>query len=198
MLYNGLSIGLLAGSFNPAHSGHMHVAQCGLTRLGLDQIWWIVSPQNPLKPAQPAYEKRVETVRRLSLPYAMRVSHIERDFKTHYTIDTLKQARKRWPQTRFVFLMGADNFLQLPKWRNWQEIVNTVPIAIISRPGKNMRDNIRPRLGRGARQFSTARLAEEDATLLAFKSAPAWTYLSPPLNPLSSTAIRAKNKSRYS
>jgi len=192
--HNGLSIGLLAGSFNPAHAGHMHVAQCGISRLGLDQIWWIVSPQNPLKPTQPAYEQRVKTVEQLNLPFSMRISHIERDFQTHYTIDMLKRARQKWPQNRFVFLMGADNFLQLPKWQDWQGILKTVPIAIISRPGKNARDNIGPRLGRVARQFSHARLAEADAKLLAFSNAPAWTYLTPPLNPLSSTAIRAQNK----
>ena len=138
--YNGLSIGLLAGSFNPAHSGHLHVAQCGISRLGLDQIWWIVSPQNPLKSAQPAYEERVKTVERLNLPFSMRISHLERDFKTNYTIDMLKHAHQKWPQNRFVFLMGADNFQQLPKWQDWKGILKTVPIAIISRPAKNARD----------------------------------------------------------
>jgi len=189
MTYGGLSIGLFGGSFNPAHAGHMHVAETGLRALGLNQIWWMVSPQNPLKPRQPSYESRVATVEQLGLPYQMRISHMEMDFGTQYTVDTLTCARAHWPRTQFVFLMGADNFLQLPKWRNWKTIMDSVPIAIIARPSKNNRA-IRSRLGKAAQIYRHARIDENQSDTLKYYDAPAWTYLTPPMNRLSSTAIR--------
>lgn len=188
----GLSIGLFGGSFNPAHAGHMHVAKCGLTRLRLDRIWWMVSPQNPLKDKQPSYASRVATVDALGLPFQMRVSHMERDFGTQYTIDTLRRARQRWPQTNFVFLMGADNFAQLPLWKDWQDIMQTLPIAVIARPGQSGQLSVKPRLGRAARSYAAYRIPERAADTLSRHAAPAWTYLTPPLNPLSSTLLRKR------
>jgi nicotinate-nucleotide adenylyltransferase len=190
MAYDNQSIGLFGGSFNPAHAGHMHVAMTGLKALGLDRIWWMVSPQNPLKPAQPSYDSRVDTVLRLGLPPRMEISHAERDFGTRYTVDLLTRAQKTWPKTRFVFLMGADNFLQLPRWRSWRKIVETVPIAVIARPGKG-HSAIRARIGTAAQMYRGARLPEPRAHTLQFANTPAWTYLTPPLNHLSSTQIRA-------
>ncbi len=192
MQKTGLAIGLFGGSFNPAHAGHMHVAECGLVNLRLDHIWWMVSPQNPLKPTQPSYNSRVKTVDALGLPYRMKISHMERDFGTQYTIDTLKRARKRWPNIRFVFLMGADNFGQLPLWRDWHGIMETLPVAVIGRPAKSGAVNIKPRLGRVAKAYSTSRVPETAAKTLKNKTAPAWAYLTPPLNGLSSTAIRQR------
>lgn len=191
MSYDGLAIGLFGGSFNPAHAGHMHVAQTGLQTFQLDQIWWMVSPQNPLKPKQPSYESRVKTVEALGLPPKMRLSHMETRFGTQYTIDTLKMAQNRWPSTRFVFLMGADNLLQMPKWRDWTGIMNRVPIGVISRTGK---DNtaLRARLGKAAQVYAQARLPEHQAGILKYYQAPAWCYVTPPMNRLSSSAIRAK------
>jgi len=191
MQNEGLSIGLFGGSFNPAHAGHMHVAKCGLNRLRLDRIWWMVSPQNPLKDKQPSYDSRVATVDALGLPFQMRISHMERDFGTQYTIDTLKQARRRWPQTNFVFLMGADNFAQLPLWKDWQGIMKTLPVAVIARPSKSGSLSIKPRLGRAARTYAQSRIPENAADTLKYQTAPAWTYLTPPLNSLSSTRLRA-------
>lgn len=195
MDYAHMSIGLFGGSFNPAHAGHLHVATMGLNTLGLDQVWWMVSPQNPLKPKQPSYASRVKTVEALNLPSRMCLSHMEQDFGTQYTIDTILAACRRWPHTRFVFLMGADNFLQLPKWKSWRTIIETVPIAIISRPGA---DNtaLRARLGQAARTYSKARVPEWQAHILKECEAPAWSYLTPPLNPLSSSSIRAKAAKR--
>jgi len=194
MNYEGLSIGLFGGSFNPAHDGHMHVAKTALRALDLDQIWWMVSPQNPLKPEQPSYESRVETVLALGLPYSMRLSHMEIEFGTQYTVDTVRQARLTWPKTNFVFLMGADNFLQLPRWKNWRNIVETVPIAIIARPGKNY-SAIRARTGKAAQVYREFRLPEARADILKYCEAPAWCYLTPPMNSQSSSAIRAARKS---
>ncbi len=190
MSFDGLSIGLFGGSFNPAHQGHMHVAKTGLTRLALDQVWWMVSPQNPLKPLQPSYESRAETVRALNLPPRMHISSLEHEFGTQYTCDTLRQAKTVFPNTQFIFLMGADNFLQLPKWKNWRDIMEMVPIAIIARPGHGHAP-IRSRLGQAARMYSASRIPEQRAHTLKNMQAPAWTYLTPPLNSLSSTAIRA-------
>lgn len=196
MSYAGLSIGLFGGSFNPAHAGHMHVALCGLNRLRLDRVWWMVSPQNPLKPTQPSYDARVATVEALHLPRRMEISHMEQNFGTQYTIDTLRAAQRRWPQTRFVFLMGADNFGQLPQWKDWQQIMERVPVAVIGRPGKSAGGSIRARLGRAARSYFTSRIPEEQADKLQFHAAPAWSYLTPPLNSLSSTAIRQTTQQR--
>ena len=186
MLYDGLSIGLFGGSFNPAHEGHLHVAECGLRELALDRIWWMVSPQNPLKPKQPSYESRVKTVKNLNLTSRMDISHIERNFETNYTIDMIRKAQIRFPKTRFVFLMGADNFAQLPEWKNWQEIAARVPIAVIARPG----DGLKPRLSKTARVLTDYRLPEEQSHILQYLQPPLWTFLTTPLNSLSSSAIR--------
>ena len=186
MLYDGLSIGLFGGSFNPAHDGHLHVAECGLRELALDRVWWMVSPQNPLKPKQPSYESRVKTVETLNLNPRMEISHIERDFGTNYTIDMIYKAQIRFPRTRFVFLMGADNFAQFPKWKSWQDIAARVPIAVIARPG----DGVKPRLSKTARMLADYRLPEEQSHILQYLAPPLWTFLTPPLNSLSSSAIR--------
>jgi len=193
MLYDGLSIGLFGGSFNPAHQGHLHVAQCGLRELALDRIWWMVSPQNPLKPQQPPYASRVKTVEALGLTPRMEISHIERDFGTTYTIDMIQTAQIRFPRTRFVFLMGADNFAQLPIWKDWQDIAKRVPIAVIARPG----DGLKPRLSKTARRLADYRLPEEQSHILQYLQPPLWTFLTPPLNTLSSSAIRKDMAKTY-
>ena len=189
-----MTVGLFGGSFNPAHKGHLHVANCGLQRLALDQIWWMVSPQNPLKPAQPAYEQRVESVRRLGLPPRMYINHMEMEFGTNYTLETLRRAKQKWPRHHFVFLMGADNLRQLPRWHGWREIIETVPIAVIARPGQKTSDTLKARLSQAAKMYSYARIPESQAQTLAQYQAPAWTYLTPPLNPLSSSALRMATK----
>jgi len=184
------SIGLFGGSFNPAHGGHLHVARAGLRQLQLDEIWWLVSPQNPLKPEQPSWESRAETVRALPLPPNMRVSDVERRYGTQYTVDLLTALKAREQNTKFVFMMGADNLLQLPKWRAWQTIFETIPIAVIARPGSP----IRARLGQAARQYKHARIGEDQAHTIKDAMAPAWSYLTLPLDKRSSSAIRASRK----
>ncbi|MEP1231489.1 MAG: nicotinate-nucleotide adenylyltransferase [Litorimonas sp.] len=194
--YRDISVGLFGGSFNPAHHGHLHVANAGLKSLALDKIWWLVSPQNPLKPAQPSYASRAQTVHDLPLPPNMDVSSVEIDLGTNYTIDLIRGLQKRRPDTRFVFLMGADNFLQLPKWKDWQEIINRVPIAVIARPGSSVDTTIKTRLGQAARQYNNYRLPEDQAHILQFLPAPCWTYLTLPLNSASSSAIRDQHRAR--
>ncbi|MGB3456823.1 MAG: nicotinate-nucleotide adenylyltransferase [Litorimonas sp.] len=184
----GLSVGLFGGSFNPAHAGHLHVAQAGLRELGLDQVWWLVSPQNPLKPAQPDPEVRAQSIRALDLPFAMKISHVESRLGTRYTVDLLRALQARHPGTRFVYLIGSDNLRQMPLWKSWRELFALAPIAVIARPG----DPLRARLGRVARQFADSRIPETAASSLKHCNPPAWTYLTLPFNTLSSSAIRAE------
>jgi len=186
----GRSIGLFGGSFNPAHGGHLHVAKAGLRQLQLDEIWWLVSPQNPLKPEQPNWESRAATVRSLPLPPNMRVSDVERQYGTQYTIDLLTTLKLRQAHLNFVFIMGADNLLQLPKWRDWRRIMEIIPVAVIARPSSP----IKARLGQAAQQYRYARIAEDHAHSLKHATAPAWSYLTLPLDKRSSSAIRASTK----
>ena len=188
----GKSVGLFGGSFNPAHGGHLHVARAGLRQLQLDEIWWLISPQNPLKPEQPNWESRAETVRDLPLPPNMRISDVELKYRTQYTIDLLNTLRIRHGDINFVFMMGADNLSQLPKWRKWQSIIQSIPIAVIARPGSP----IRSRLGQAARQYAQARIPEDQAHTLKYRNGPAWSYLTLPLDKRSSSAIRASSKRR--
>lgn len=188
--YTRLTIGLFGGSFNPAHSGHLMVANCGLRQAGLDQLWWLVSPGNPLKEASHNYAQRVASIYALGLPPRMKISHIESKLGTRYTIDLIKRLQTVYPHYRFVFLMGADNLQQLPKWKGWQDIMSRVPLIIVARPGANPSASLRARLGKVGRQYSHARIPESAAKIVAQTSAPCWTYLTPPLNRLSSTQIR--------
>ena len=192
----GRKIGLFGGSFNPAHEGHLHVAQTALKSLDLDEIWWLVSPQNPLKPQQPSYSSRAETVRALPLLRQMKLSRLEVDHKTQYTFEMVRNARKLHPNTRFVFLMGADNFVQFPKWKNWRDIISAMPIAIIARPTKSGEPHFKARLGKAARMYRGARLSEAQAHILAARKAPAWTYVTAPMNRQSSSAIRHQKDSQ--
>ena len=165
----------------------MHVAEAGLRELALDSVWWLVSPQNPLKAQQPPAAQRAASVRALGLPRAMRVSHAETELRTRYTVDLLRALKKRHPRHRFVFMMGADNLVQLPQWREWEAIVSLVPLAVVARPGAG----VRARLSPAARRMAAWRVPEGRAHTLKDTAPPAWTYLTLPLNPLSSTALRA-------
>jgi len=162
------------------------VAECGLRQAGLDQVWWLVSPGNPLKASTHNYEARKQSVRDLGLPPQMKISEMERDFGTRYTADMLARAQVKWPRHNFVWLMGADNLRQLPKWKNWRGIMNTLPVCVIGRPG----EAVKARLSKAARIYGNARIPEARAHTLPGACTPCWTYLTPPLNSLSSTAIR--------
>ena len=128
----GLRIGLLGGSFNPAHDGHLYVGDVALRRLGLDYVWWLVAPQNPLKPVadMAPLEKRLAAARALAgRDPRLIVTDLERMLGTRYTIDTLKALARRFRGVRFVWLMGSDNLDQFHRWRRWEEIVRLVPVA---------------------------------------------------------------------
>ncbi|GAB3457304.1 nicotinate-nucleotide adenylyltransferase [Insolitispirillum peregrinum] len=182
-------IGLLGGSFNPAHDGHRHISLEALKRLGLDQVWWLVSPQNPLKSraGMAALDQRVAKAQQVARHPAIRVTAIEQSLRSTYTVDTLAALQRRFPRLRFVWLMGADNMVQIPRWRRWQGIFYRVPVAIFDRGSYSV-----PAVtGLAARRFAAARLSHRRCGQLAMQEPPAWVYLVIRPHPASSTAIRA-------
>jgi len=133
------TIGLLGGSFNPAHGGHRSISLFAREALGLDEIWWLVSPGNPLKPkgSMAPLAARVMSARKMARRAPIRVTAIERELGTRYTVETLAALRRRYPQHRFIWLMGADNLAQFHQWRQWRAIARGMAIAVIARPGYN-------------------------------------------------------------
>jgi nicotinate-nucleotide adenylyltransferase len=187
----GRRIGLLGGSFNPAHLGHLHISREALKRLRLDEVWWLVSPQNPLKPTAGMAElaQRLTAARQVArADRRVKVSDIEVELGTRYTVDTLKALRHRFPGARFVWLMGADNLLQIARWKGWREIFATLPIAVFDRPAYSL-----PALSsQAARRFADRRVKPQQAFELAGLEPPAWSFLRCRLHPASATAIRAR------
>lgn len=136
-----ITTGLLGGSFNPAHGGHRAISLNAIDALGLDELWWLVSPGNPLKPAKgmAPLPARLGSARRAARRSPIRATAIEADLGTRYTIDTLKKLVRKYPNRQFIWIMGADNLAQLPRWRDWRGIARLMPIAVIARPGYNGR-----------------------------------------------------------
>ena len=168
---------MLGGSFNPAHRGHLHIARLALRRLRLDQVWLMVSPGNPLKPARgmAPMQDRLDSAR--SIADGRRIVA---------TYDTLRALRLRFPLVQFVWLMGADNLVQLPRWQHWTGIAATMPFAVMPRPTYNQR----ALSGQAARRLRPHLLPSRQAPLLAALPSPAWTFLPAKQDPTSATAIR--------
>ncbi|KRW93941.1 nicotinate-nucleotide adenylyltransferase [Paracoccus sp. MKU1] len=184
----GMTVGLLGGSFDPAHEGHVHITDEALRRFGLDRIWWLVSPGNPLKPHGPApLDQRIARARRVMRDPRVEITGIEARLGTRMTRDTIAALQRLYPGVRFVWLMGADNLVQFDRWDRWRDIAARVPIGVIARPGWRMP----ARFSRTARLLWRARLPESRARELARARPPAWVMINLPLNKLSSTAIRA-------
>lgn len=183
-------IGLLGGSFNPAHAGHVHISLEAIKRLGLDEVWWLVSPRNPLKNAHDLadYQTRLRFARQLVSHTKIRVLDIEAREQLYYSIDTVRYLTQHFPQTHFVWLMGADNLAGFHRWRAWQALATLVPIAVLDRAPYAQR----ALHGRFAQQFRTNRLPASAARQLAANPLPAWIYLSIPRHPLSATLLRKK------
>jgi nicotinate-nucleotide adenylyltransferase len=135
LAYPGMKIGLFGGSFDPAHEGHRHVAETALKRLGLDRIWWLVSPQNPLKPKSGPFAKRMKSAQAAARGWRMVVTDLEKRLRCGYTYETLRSLKQLYPGVCFYLVMGADNLANFRKWRNWREVANSVPVVIVSRPG---------------------------------------------------------------
>lgn len=187
-------IGLLGGSFNPAHAGHLHIALEALKRLKLDEVWLVVSPQNPLKSTQDMaeYGTRVQSAQQLAHHPRLRVVEIEQQHGLRYTVDTVEWLKHHYPRTQFVWLMGADNLAGFHRWRAWQRIARQVPIAVMDRAPYTLRALNKP----FARRYQHARLHARDAALLSQAESPAWVYLTIPRHPLSSTWLRKTLGSR--
>lgn len=189
----GMTVGLFGGSFNPAHDGHAHVAETAMRRLGLDRVVWLVSPQNPLKDARDSapLNQRMASARRAADAAArgpvMVVSDVETRMGTQWTIDTLRALVARYPGVHFVWLMGSDNLASFHRWRGWTDIMRMMPVAVVARPGSLHLSRTSP----AAARFAAARIPTSQARLLPDLEAPAWTWLTAPLNPRSSTALRA-------
>jgi len=191
-----MRIGLLGGSFNPAHAGHMHIAQAALKRLRLNQVWLLVSPGNPLKPSagmMPEADRLASAARLAASPGDHRrilATDIERHLGTRYTIDTLAALRRRFPRARFVWLMGADNLVQLPRWRGWRAIARNTTFAVMPRPTYNHA----ALAAQAARRLRPWRIPARQAAALVQMSAPAWVFLEIRQNPLSATELRKQSR----
>jgi len=183
-----MRIGLLGGSFNPAHAGHCHVAEQALRRLRLDQVWLLVSPGNPLKPAagMATLAQRLAGARAIANRRRVIATALEAAWGTRYTIDTLRLLLLRFPRAKFVWLTGADILTQLPHWLHWRTLLRLVPVAVVPRPGYTRR----ALAGQAARWMRHARRPERAASLLP-GAAPGWVLLTAPQTAVSATAIRA-------
>ncbi|WP_299444423.1 nicotinate-nucleotide adenylyltransferase [uncultured Rhodospira sp.] len=181
-------IGLLGGSFNPAHEGHRHISLMALRRLALDQVWWLVSPGNPLKTGQPMapLAERLATAHREAQHPRMVPTDLEAALGTRYTYDTVRVLQLRFPRVRFVWLMGADNMMQLPRWEAWDALMKTVPVAVFDRPQYSL-VTVR---AQAARRFAAHRLPARAARRLADGPPPAWVFLPIRRHGASATAIR--------
>jgi len=184
----GRKIGLLGGSFDPAHEGHLHITREALKRFKLDEVWWLVSPGNPLKTRGPApIEKRLIEAQRVMQHPQVRITSLEQQLGTRFTAETLEALIERYPGVTFVWLMGADNLATFHKWERWRDIFAMVPIGVFARPGEQTSARLSP----AAQQFRSSRLKASEAALLASSTPPSWCYLNIPMRNESSTKLRA-------
>jgi len=185
----GMAVGLFGGTFNPPHDGHLLVAELALRRMALDQVWWMVTPGNPLKhnDGLTPLADRIAWCERMNEDPRVKITAFEARYNVQYTAQTLALVKARNPGVRFVWIMGADNLATFHHWQNWRGIAMTFPIAVIDRPGSTLSflSSVM------AKTFAHARIDESDAALLAHLRPPAWTFIHGPRSPLSSTAIRA-------
>jgi nicotinate-nucleotide adenylyltransferase len=189
-----MRIGLLGGSFNPPHIGHRHISVEAIRLLGLDQVWWIVSPGNPLKShadLPPMAERMAQSIDVSAHPSII-VTGFEAGLGSPYSAETLLYLTSRYPDVHFVWLMGADNLAQIHRWRHWRQIFRTLPIAVLDRPGWRHRSLASP----AASVYRSARRPASTARRLATSAPPAWTFLSIPLSHMSSTELRHQHPRR--
>ena len=184
----GMAVGLFGGSFNPPHAGHALVAEIALRRLGLNQLWWIVTPGNPLKAVRELapLAERIRLSEQFASDPRIKVTAFEARHRVRYTADTMGLIKARNTGVDFVWIMGADNLGDFHRWQRWRQIATTFPIAVIDRPGSTLSflSSV------VAKTFDYARVDEADAPLLARMPAPAWTFIHGPRSSLSSTALR--------
>ena len=186
---SGPLTGLLGGSFNPAHRGHRRISLFALRRLGLDEVWWLVSPGNPLKPVEgmAPLAARVAAARQQARRAPIRVTAIERELGTRFTVDTLLALLRRYPKRRFVWLMGSDNLAQFHRWKHWRRIAEAMPIAVIARPGYDAAAMASPAMAWLGRYRRLPEALKDPAR----RSSPALYLLRFDPDPRSATAIRS-------
>ena len=187
-----MKIGLLGGSFNPAHEGHLHISRLALERLKLDQLWWLVSPQNPLKSENamaPLADRLAGAKKIAQADPRIVVTDMEEELGTRHTLDTVLALKTRFDEASFVWVMGADLLAQIHHWKRWRSLFKTVPIAIFARPAYSSR----ALSARAARRFATSRVSRFRAGALADMKPPAWAYLRTRLNSQSATRIRSRD-----
>jgi len=185
----GQVIGLLGGSFDPPHEGHVHISREALRRFGLDRVWWLASPGNPLKRHGPApLPARMAAARALLDHPRIDVTDFEACLGTRYTAETLAALRALCPGRRFIWLMGADNLAQFHRWQDWRRIMQSVPVGVLARPGQR----ISARLSVAARVHGAARLPAAQSQALGRAEPPAWCFVNVPMMDISSSALRAR------
>ena len=183
----GMVIGLLGGSFDPAHEGHVHITREALKRMGLDQVWWLITPANPLKARQPApLADRMEHARAVMRDPRVKITALEDWLGTRATADTIDRLRAIYPGVTFVWLMGADNLAQLHRWGRWRDILRSVAVGVLARPGAG----VQARLSVAARAFRVHQVDRGEN--LRGRKPPVWAFVNLPMNDASSTEIRAK------
>lgn len=186
---DGLRVGLFGGSFNPAHGAHRAASLIAMRRLGLDRVWWLVTPGNPLKDnrALPPLEERIAIARRVARHPRIDVTGFEAALGTRYSYETVAWLRRRLPTVRFVWIMGADNLAHFDRWQRWRAIADLVPLAVVDRMGNSLAATASP----AAQALARYRIDESDARVLADLAPPAWVFLHGLKSPVSSTGIRA-------
>lgn len=183
----GQVIGLLGGSFDPPHAGHVHVSREAMKRFGLDRVWWLVSPGNPLKTKGPApLARRMAACRALVDHPRIEITDYEAQIGTHYTAETLAALFQDYPGQRFVWLMGADNLASFHRWDRWEWIMANIPIGVIARPGQRIPARFSP----AAKRFARFRIRGRESLALSHAEAPAWCFINAPMLDISSTRIR--------
>ena len=191
-----LKIGLVGGSFNPAHGGHIHVALEARQQLSLDQIWWLVTPQNPLKSSlgMAPHEKRLADARKIATPYPfLRVIAPESGLPSNYTYNTLKYMIKTMPLSRLIWVMGADNLDQFAHWHRYRDMIRLLPIAVVDRPSYSFRAIATGRQLLGRRTKVTKM---RNAIVTRSVSLPGWCFIVGQLNEASATEIRQRTQGR--
>lgn len=194
-LWRGQRVGLLGGSFNPAHDGHRHISLVAMRRLKLDWVWWLVSPQNPLKSTDgmaPFAERYGSALAAARHPRIL-ISNLESRIATRFTADTIAEVTGHFPSTRFVWLMGADNLVQFTRWQHWDAIARAVPIAVIDRPGYS----VHALTAKMAQIHRHRRCPEREWQTLVTRPLPAWAFITCPRHPASATTIRQRNSGTH-
>jgi nicotinate-nucleotide adenylyltransferase len=190
----GARIGILGGSFNPAHEGHLHISRLAIRLLALDELWWMVSPQNPLKSSDDMapFDERIASARAMARHPRIIVTDIENRLGTRYTASTLRALRATFPRAHFVWIMGADNLGQISRWQNWRLIFRAVPIAVFDRATYSFK----ALASKAAHRFARFRMRSRNAARIVGHRPPAWVYFHSPLHPASATRIRMMRKRR--